>query len=76
MKYKVIWYYIYIYIYVIGALYAFPRIVLSDKLIAEAHRLGKEADMLYCLDMLEHTGILTVPGSGIYIYILYIYIYF
>ena len=58
----------------LGSMYAFPRIEFSDKVIEEAKRIGKEADMLYCLDLLENTGILTVPGSGIYM-IIYIYIY-
>lgn len=29
-----------------------------------AKKAGKPADTFYCLDLLEETGILTVPGSG------------
>jgi len=47
-----------------GALYAFPRIDLPDKLIAEAKDKGIPADELYCLRLLETTGLIVVPGSG------------
>ena len=30
----------------------------------EAKEMGKEPDFLYCMDMVNQTGIMTVPGSG------------
>lgn len=30
----------------------------------EAEKVGKSPDFLYCKEMLESTGIVTVPGSG------------
>jgi len=47
-----------------GAMYAFPRIHLSQKAINKAKDMGVEPDFLYCMDMVNETGIMTVPGSG------------
>jgi aspartate/methionine/tyrosine aminotransferase len=47
-----------------GALYAFPRITLPPAAIAAAKRLNKSPDVLYCLELLEETGLSCVPGSG------------
>eukprot|EP00922_Rhytidocystis_sp_ex-Travisia-forbesii_P012762 GHVS01019198.1.p1 GENE.GHVS01019198.1~~GHVS01019198.1.p1 ORF type:complete len:714 (-),score=124.66 GHVS01019198.1:617-2473(-) len=47
-----------------GAMYAFPRVELPLKSIEEAKRLGVQPDLMYCKQMLEHTGVVTVPGSG------------
>eukprot|EP01024_Parvocaulis_polyphysoides_P067160 TRINITY_DN7970_c0_g1_i7.p1 TRINITY_DN7970_c0_g1~~TRINITY_DN7970_c0_g1_i7.p1 ORF type:complete len:506 (-),score=88.36 TRINITY_DN7970_c0_g1_i7:298-1815(-) len=47
-----------------GALYAFPRITLSQKAIDVAREKGVAADFMYCMQMLEQTGVITVPGSG------------
>jgi glutamate--glyoxylate aminotransferase len=47
-----------------GALYAFPRFTLPPAAIQAATKLGKEADVMYCLELLEETGISCVPGSG------------
>ncbi|XP_041078016.1 alanine aminotransferase 2-like [Polyodon spathula] len=47
-----------------GAMYAFPRIFIPPKAIEEAQVLGMTPDMLYCLRLLEETGICVVPGSG------------
>jgi alanine transaminase len=47
-----------------GAMYGFPRIHFSEKFIEEAAQAGKEPDFLYCMDMVNQTGIMTVPGSG------------
>lgn len=47
-----------------GAMYAFPRIHLSEKALAAANEAGKAPDTWYCLKLVEATGILTVPGSG------------
>jgi alanine transaminase len=47
-----------------GALYAFPRIRLSPRAIAAAAAAGKAPDAFYCLELLDATGIVLVPGSG------------
>ena len=47
-----------------GAMYAFPSIKMSPKAIAMADELGVQPDFMYCMDMLNETGIMTVPGSG------------
>jgi alanine transaminase len=47
-----------------GAMYAFPRLNLPPSALAEAAAAGKPADFLYCMALLERTGIVTVPGSG------------
>merc|ERR1712151_96401 len=47
-----------------GAMYGFPRIHFSQKFIDNAHAQGKQPDFLYCMEMVNNTGIMTVPGSG------------
>jgi len=47
-----------------GALYVFPSITLPPKAIAAAAAAGKAADALYCLELLDATGVVLVPGSG------------
>lgn len=48
-----------------GAMYLFPSISLPEKAKEEAKRLNMcGADMLYCSELLEATGICVVPGSG------------
>ncbi len=47
-----------------GALYAFPSITLPDKAIAAAEAKGMAPDALYCLALLDATGLVVVPGSG------------
>ena len=47
-----------------GAMYGFPRVHFSQKFIDSAKQQGKQPDFLYCLDMVNETGIMTVPGSG------------
>ncbi|KAM6948248.1 LOW QUALITY PROTEIN: alanine aminotransferase 2-like [Aplochiton taeniatus] len=47
-----------------GAMYSFPCISLPPRAIAEAKEKGQAADMLYCMKLLEETGICLVPGSG------------
>ena len=47
-----------------GAMYSFPKISLPQGAIAAAERKGKQPDVMYCLELLEETGISTVPGSG------------
>ena len=47
-----------------GAMYAFPKICMPEAAIAEARRRGLPPDEMYCLDMVEEVGVVTVPGSG------------
>ncbi|XP_061879650.1 alanine aminotransferase 2-like isoform X1 [Entelurus aequoreus] len=47
-----------------GAMYSFPRINIPEKAVKEATEKGQEADMFYCMRLLEETGICLVPGSG------------
>uniref|UniRef100_A0AAY5E9Y8 alanine transaminase n=1 Tax=Electrophorus electricus TaxID=8005 RepID=A0AAY5E9Y8_ELEEL len=47
-----------------GAMYAFPRIFIPPRAVEEAQALGMQPDMMYCLRLLEETGICVVPGSG------------
>jgi aspartate/methionine/tyrosine aminotransferase len=45
-------------------MYAFPSITLPRRAVEEAERRGMPADEMYCLDMVEEAGVVTVPGSG------------
>ena len=47
-----------------GALYVFPTIELPPRALEEAKRRGEEPDFMYCMDLLDATGIVVVPGSG------------
>ena len=47
-----------------GAMYGFPRLYLSEKAIQTAENMRVSPDYLYCLDLLNETGIMTIPGSG------------
>ena len=47
-----------------GSMYGFPRVEMSEKAVARAKEMGVAPDFMYCLDMLNETGIMTVPGSG------------
>jgi len=47
-----------------GAMYAFPQLHLPQKFIEHAKKEGKKPDFLYCMEMLDKTGVMTVPGSG------------
>lgn len=49
---------------VMGAMYAFPRIYLPPKAVAAAEAQGQAPDFFYCMQLLETTGLCTVPGSG------------
>lgn len=48
-----------------GAMYLFPKISIPNAAILKANELGlASADVLYCVELLEATGICVVPGSG------------
>ena len=45
-------------------MYAFPSIEFGPKAIKLAEQKNVAPDLLYCMEMVDETGILTVPGSG------------
>ncbi len=45
-------------------MYAFPTLRLSVKAKAAAKEMGVAPDFMYCMEMVNKTGIMTVPGSG------------
>jgi alanine transaminase len=47
-----------------GAMYAFPTLRLPAAFIEEARKLGKAADLLWALRLVEEEGVVVVPGSG------------
>ncbi|KAL7420843.1 alanine transaminase [Cryptotrichosporon argae] len=47
-----------------GAMYLFPRLDMPARALAEAERIGKPADVMYALELLDKTGICAVAGSG------------
>lgn len=49
-----------------GAMYLFPKIELPEKAVraAKERGLGEKADSMYCMELLDATGICVVPGSG------------
>ena len=47
-----------------GALYAFPELTMPSKAVEAAEARGVHPDCLYCEELLDATGICTVPGSG------------
>lgn len=47
-----------------GAMYLFPQLYLPHRAIQMAQHLEMTPDEFYCKELLEHTGICTVPGSG------------
>jgi len=47
-----------------GAMYAFPQITFPQLFLEEAKKKGKSPDFLYCVSMMEKTGVVCVPGQG------------
>eukprot|EP00188_Purpureofilum_apyrenoidigerum_P001040 Plantae.Rhodophyta-Purpureofilum_apyrenoidigerum.ctg15299.p1 GENE.Plantae.Rhodophyta-Purpureofilum_apyrenoidigerum.ctg15299~~Plantae.Rhodophyta-Purpureofilum_apyrenoidigerum.ctg15299.p1 ORF type:complete len:500 (+),score=82.46 Plantae.Rhodophyta-Purpureofilum_apyrenoidigerum.ctg15299:66-1565(+) len=47
-----------------GALYCYPQMRLPNKAVEAAKAKGYAADVLYCLELLDETGICCIPGSG------------
>lgn len=47
-----------------GALYCYPNIKIPEKAVKEAAKRGYAGDVLYCLELLDETGICCIPGSG------------
>ena len=47
-----------------GAMYLYPKIHLPAGALKRAKELGRQVDELYCLELLDATGICVVPGNG------------
>jgi alanine transaminase len=47
-----------------GAMYAFPKVIIKGYVMKKAISYATPADHIYCLEMLERTGVICVPGSG------------
>merc|ERR1719277_1897909 len=47
-----------------GAMYAFPQVTIKGEILKKATARATQPDQVYCLEMVERTGIVTVPGSG------------
>ncbi|KAL3673308.1 hypothetical protein V7S43_001025 [Phytophthora oleae] len=47
-----------------GAMYTFPSITIPPKAVDAAKAAGLAPDAFYCMQMLDDTGIVVVPGSG------------
>jgi alanine transaminase len=47
-----------------GALYCFPTVTLPKKVWDLAHKSHRSPEFIYCLELLEATGIVVVPGKG------------
>ncbi|KAI5952431.1 ALT1 [Candida jiufengensis] len=51
-----------------GAMYIFPKLdfkpEIYHKLFSRAKNSGLQIDDVYCIELLEHTGICCVPGNG------------
>mmetsp|Transcript_3229 Transcript_3229/g.7609 ORF Transcript_3229/g.7609 Transcript_3229/m.7609 type:complete len:519 (+) Transcript_3229:70-1626(+) len=47
-----------------GAMYAFPKVTIKGYVMKKAISLATPADAVYCMEMVDRTGVVTVPGSG------------
>jgi len=47
-----------------GALYCYPNVKIPAEAVEAAEKKGIAPDVLYCLELLDATGICTIPGSG------------
>ena len=47
-----------------GAMYAFVRVFLTESAIKAAKEKSLAPDVMYCVEALEETGLVMVPGSG------------
>ena len=45
-------------------MYGFPNVMFSQKALDAAAEKNMKPDFMYCMDMVNETGIMTVPGSG------------
>jgi aspartate/methionine/tyrosine aminotransferase len=47
-----------------GAMYAFPSITIPERAVKVAKEQGLAPDLWYVLEVLKHTGVVCVAGSG------------
>ncbi len=47
-----------------GAMYAFPRVHLTESAVRAAKEKGMAPDSMYCMEALNETGLVVVAGSG------------
>lgn len=47
-----------------GAMYAFPSIEMPKGAYKAAEAKGMAPDAMWCMDLVDKTGVITVPGSG------------
>ncbi|CAE8616658.1 unnamed protein product, partial [Polarella glacialis] len=47
-----------------GAMYAFPKVTIKGYVMKKAISLATPADQVYCMEMVDRTGVVTVPGGG------------
>eukprot|EP00538_Stauroneis_constricta_P002357 CAMPEP_0119570470 /NCGR_PEP_ID=MMETSP1352-20130426/43631_1 /TAXON_ID=265584 /ORGANISM="Stauroneis constricta, Strain CCMP1120" /LENGTH=491 /DNA_ID=CAMNT_0007620139 /DNA_START=26 /DNA_END=1501 /DNA_ORIENTATION=+ len=47
-----------------GSMYCFPSVQIPPKAIEEAQRQGVTPDTMYCVSLLQKTGVCVVPASG------------
>jgi len=47
-----------------GALYAFPKLTVPRKAVEMAQQQNCTTDQYYCMEMLQTSGVVLVPGSG------------
>lgn len=47
-----------------GAMYSFPNIEMPEKFLKNCEINGSVPDAVYCMTLLEQTGVCVVPGSG------------
>lgn len=47
-----------------GAMYSFPSITMPEKFVNDCVSKNQEPDAVYCMELLNTTGVCVVPGSG------------
>ena len=47
-----------------GSMYCFPSVDMPPKAISAAEKQGISPDTLYCMSLLQNTGLCVVPASG------------
>merc|ERR1712086_57607 len=47
-----------------GATYAFPKLIIKGYVMKKAISFATPADQTYCLELVNRTGVVTIPGSS------------
>ena len=47
-----------------GAMYSFAKVEISARALTHAGSMGMKGDEFWCLELVEKTGIVCVPGTG------------